>query len=135
MKDPPFKHPAGGVMLEWGESRAFALATKLLHPRPKEAVSLSELCFHWPPTSFSRRSLRFASNPWAGDETEGGSDFEIIPVGADPTQKAEALQNAITIRGSTSSLSPLFQSLPPIWLIGSLPFRPAPLNLMSRPVI
>lgn len=52
------------------------------------------------------------SNPWAGDLTEGGDDFEIIPVGADPTQKAAALQNAITIRGSVDTISPLFRSLP-----------------------
>ena len=52
------------------------------------------------------------SNPWAGDLTEGGNDFEIIPIGEDPTQKATALQNAITIRGNTSELSPLFKSLP-----------------------
>ena len=32
---PPFTHPAAGGMREWGERWAFALATKLLHLRPK----------------------------------------------------------------------------------------------------
>ncbi len=50
------------------------------------------------------------SNPWAGDSTEGGNDFEILPVGVDPTQKATAANNAITIRGSVSTDSPLFRS-------------------------
>jgi hypothetical protein len=52
------------------------------------------------------------SNPWAGDSAEGGSDFEIIPVGESPMDKATASNNAITIRGESYELSPLFRSLP-----------------------
>jgi len=35
--------------------------SRLRSPVSLQAVSLSELCFHWPPTSSSRRSLRFAA--------------------------------------------------------------------------
>ncbi len=50
------------------------------------------------------------SNPWAGDSTEGGNDFETLPVGESPVDKATAVDNAITIRGSVATDSPLFRS-------------------------
>jgi hypothetical protein len=53
------------------------------------------------------------SNPWAGDENEGGSD--VIPWGIDPTIKADPNGNRITVRGGNNNTSPLFYPNPVVY--------------------
>ena len=51
------------------------------------------------------------SNPWRGTEAEGGGDeFETLPVGESPIDKATAANNAIIVRGDVSTLSALFSA-------------------------
>lgn len=54
------------------------------------------------------------SNPWRGTLEEGGGDeFEKIPVGESPVDKALASQNAIVVKGNVNTLSPLFNETQP----------------------
>jgi hypothetical protein len=53
------------------------------------------------------------SNPWAGEQNEGGDNF--LPWGLDPTIKADSNGNRIVIRGGENNTSPLFYSSPTLY--------------------